>query len=551
MTTGHPPIGRRALAGAAALALGLVGFGSAAFAADPLAPGNIDPEAKGSLTIHKHIDGTQTPLGTPDGKTELTAKGIAGVEFTAFPIKNLDLSVQSNWNGLDKLEVPTNACGLDGKTPSLTLPGSLGAAQFDQGIVFDKTDDQGSAKKDGLAVKAYLVCETYAPANIVQKAAPFFVTIPFPNNTANATNGNGSWLYDVHVYPKNKPIDRPTKTVEVNNNGLSNDGQITYTVSQTVPAIGAGYSFSEFIIGDKMSAGQTTASSTVASVKLGDTDLSGKYTVTEKDGKLYVSLKKEGLAALTSAAGKQLVVTFSTKATDIGLLTNEAESYVKTIPGDTPPEEPPVTPPPGDEPQPTNKVFSSWGDAIVAKQDKDKQKKLSGATFEVYNAKAAYDGSCTKEIEGSALTVNGKTTFTTGADGTVKIDGLFVDKGTAAQKTGADGKPVFDTDGKTPVFDEPTWEHNNTHRCYVLKETAAPAGYVLPTGDAALTPLKVTPNASASSTVDVTIDNTKQNVPQLPLTGANGQLLLLIGGSALILLAFGGALVLRRHGKQG
>ncbi|MDY5601980.1 MAG: LPXTG cell wall anchor domain-containing protein, partial [Schaalia hyovaginalis] len=91
----------------------------------------------------------------------------------------------------------------------------------------------------------------------------------------------------------------------------------------------------------------------------------------------------------------------------------------------------------------------------------------------------------------------------------------------------------------------------NTHRCYVLKETAAPAGYVLPAGDAALTPLKVTPNATASSTVDVTIDNTKQNVPQLPLTGANGQLLLLIGGSALILLAFGGAFVLRRHGKQG
>lgn len=550
MTTGHPPIGRRALAGAAALALGLVGLGSAAFAADPLAPGNIDPEAKGSLTIHKHIDGTQTPLGTPDGKTEVTAKGIAGVEFTAFPIKNLDLSVQSNWNGLDKLEVPTNACGLDGKTPSLTLPGSLGAAQFDQGIVFDKTDDQGSAKKDGLAVKAYLVCETYAPANIVQKAAPFFVTIPFPNNTANATNGNGSWLYDVHVYPKNKPIDRPTKTVEVNNNGLSNDGQITYTVSQKVPAIGAGYSFLEFIIGDKMSAGQDAETSNVESVKLDDGSELAFVTMKDVSGKLYVSLKSAALETLKTKAGKTVVVTFKTKATQVGLLENSAEAYIKAVPGGTPPDTPP-TPPKGEEPQPTNKVVSSWGDAIIAKQDKDNQKKLSGAIFEVYNAKAAYDGSCTKEIEGSALTINGKTSFTTGADGTVKIDGLFVDKGTAAQKTGADGKPVFDTDGKTPVFDEPTWEHNNTHRCYVLKETAAPAGYVLPTGDAALTPLKVTPNATASSTVDVTIDNTKQNVPQLPLTGANGQLLLLIGGSALILLAFGGAFVLRRHGKQG
>lgn len=544
MTTGHPPIGRRALAGAAALALGLVGFGSAAFAADPLAPGNIDPNRTGTLNIHKLESGSMTDgPGTPNDNVDKTGTGVPGVVFTAYRVTNLDLATQADWNGLDK--VSALSCGADHKSPSMQLPNGT-AAIFDvaQGKASEPTGSDGNTSISDLKVAAYLVCETQAPAKVKKRAEPFFVTIPFPNNTANnATTADQNWLYTIDVYPKNTVVETPTKKIDVNSFGLATEGQITYTVSAKVPSIAADEQFKYFIIGDRMSAGQEADIASVKEVSLAGSKLdSSDYAVTEKDGKLYVSLKN--LAALKAKPNTQVVVTFKTKATRIGELTNEADLSLDTEKTPTPPT-PPVTPPdtppdtPPFPPTPTNKVFSSWGDAIIAKRDKENQQKLSGAKFEVYAAEAPYAASCEgAKLTGDAISVNGKTEFTVGAEGTLTIAGLFVDKGTAA--VAEDGS-----------FEAVKWENGNTHRCYVLKETAAPAGYVLPTGDAALTPLKVTPNATASSTVDVTIDNTKQNVPQLPLTGANGQLLLLIGGSALILLAFGGALVLRRHGKQG
>lgn len=556
----------RVLAVAAAAAVGLTGLSSAAFADDAagttaapaLAVGNIQPNTKGSLIIHKHEDGTQNPQGTPDGKTQVTAKGVEGVEFTAFPITNLDLTKQEDWNGLADVKVPADACGANNATP---VPFQVNGKQVTiatTGVKTTKaTDANGEAKIENLPVAAYLVCETSAPSNVVQPAAPFFVTIPFPNNEKNVGKDNSfdkNWLYDVNVYPKNKLADKPVKDLVVSNNGLVNDGQLTYTVSQTVPAIAADHSFSEFIIGDKMSAGQDAEEANVVEVKVGDALVLAKgthYKVEKRSDKLYVGLTKEGLATIKGHQGEKVVVTFKTKANQIGQLTNEAETYVKTTPGGNPPENPPTIPPvtPPTPPQPTNKVFSSWGDLVVAKQDTDNQKKLAGATFEVYNAAKAYDGTCTKEIDGAALTVNGKATFTTDATGTVKIDGLFVSQGSASQKL-VDGKPQFEADGVTPIYDEPKWPNGNTHRCYVLKETAAPAGYTRPAGDDALTPVKVTPGATAATTVDVTIDNTKQDVPTLPLTGANGELLLTIGGASLVLLALGATLVARRRNEQ-
>ena len=62
---------------------------------------------------------------------------------------------------------------------------------------------------------------------------------------------------------------------------------------------------------------------------------------------------------------------------------------------------------------------------------------------------------------------------------------------------------------------------DHTQRCYVLVETKAPAGYVLTTDNS--TPVAV--KAGLTADKDVTIDNTKQDVPQLPLTGAAGRVL--------------------------
>ena len=88
-----------------------------------------------------------------------------------------------------------------------------------------------------------------------------------------------------------------------------------------------------------------------------------------------------------------------------------------------------------------------------------------------------------------------------------------------------------------------------TERCYVLVETKAPAGYVLPAGDAAVTAVKV--KVGEETTDNVTIENTKQSVPGLPLTGANGMLILTASGASLLMIAVGSVLVARyRERKQ-
>ncbi|MFY9678335.1 LPXTG cell wall anchor domain-containing protein, partial [Glutamicibacter protophormiae] len=87
-------------------------------------------------------------------------------------------------------------------------------------------------------------------------------------------------------------------------------------------------------------------------------------------------------------------------------------------------------------------------------------------------------------------------------------------------------------------------------RCYVLKETKAPAGFVTPVGDKAFTPVAVKIGANETGIYDATIVNSQQDVPELPLTGANGQILMVIGGTAVLLVAGGMVIVSRRRAAR-
>ncbi|MDO5744235.1 MAG: SpaH/EbpB family LPXTG-anchored major pilin, partial [Micrococcaceae bacterium] len=140
----------------------------------------------------------------------------------------------------------------------------------------------------------------------------------------------------------------------------------------------------------------------------------------------------------------------------------------------------------------------------------------------IYEAAAPYGGTCEKAITGTPVSVNGEDVFTTKADGTVKIAGLFVSDSV--------------NDAKSSLT-----------RCYVLKEIEAPAGFITPQGDDALRAVKVTVGTSAVSTYEL-VENTQQGVPELPLTGANGQMLMIIGGSAVLLISAGLVMVNRRRG---
>ncbi|MBC9926594.1 MULTISPECIES: SpaH/EbpB family LPXTG-anchored major pilin [unclassified Leucobacter] len=171
---------------------------------------------------------------------------------------------------------------------------------------------------------------------------------------------------------------------------------------------------------------------------------------------------------------------------------------------------------------PSNTVATHWGDLVISKVDADSVTTgLAGAKFEVYESNDPYAADCAATTPGvGPISVDGETEFATAAGGLVTVPGLYVtDSGNMPNELAA-------------------------ARCYFIKETAAPTGFVLPSGGAEFTAVEVVTGASA--TADVVIENTKQSVPSLPLTGGAGQAALVIGGLALIGGGIGVASIRRR-----
>ncbi|MCI1798279.1 MAG: SpaH/EbpB family LPXTG-anchored major pilin, partial [Bifidobacterium tibiigranuli] len=129
----------------------------------------------------------------------------------------------------------------------------------------------------------------------------------------------------------------------------------------------------------------------------------------------------------------------------------------------------------------------------------DPAKTLAGAEFTVYSDEAA-----------------------------TKIVGTFV--------TGADGK------GSIALF---VGNNDDVSQDYWIKETKAPAGYVL---DA--TVRKVTVKAGATATQPYGVENVQQGHPNLPLTGASGTVAMTLGGLTLVLVGAGAYVLARKRSAR-
>lgn len=524
----------------AALALAAAG---PAFALPPMAdPGNINQDQTGTIKIHKYESGSLAPeTASPTGTPEAKGTPVPGVVFTAYRITNVDPKKQADWEMMSKIKVPADACGANWTTPKLTLTDDKNtSAVFAEGKASEQTNAQGETSISQLPVGLYLLCETQAPASVQKRAMPFLVSMPTPNPTADAADG---WLYEVNVYPKNVVIEAPKKGIAVKTNGLKTNDQIEYPVTVKVPSIAKTDQFTYFMVNDVMQTGN--AQSSMPSVEIKEADAPSFTTV---DVNLYkvdtttgttISFTRAGLDYLQTKPNAQVRVTYKAMANTItanGEIPNTANFYVNTekkpdVPPQTPPE-PPTTPPndPQVPPFPTNTVKSSWGDLVITKTDKGNSKALSGATFQIYNAADPFAADCsTQKATGDAIAVDGKTEFTTGAEGTVTIEGLFVDSKEFSAGT-AEGAMTLD----------------HAKRCYVLKETAAPAGYVLPAD-----PFKAVAIQAGTTTEDnVTINNTRVPIVDMPMTGANGRLLMILGGSTLALTALGAAFILAKKRRS-
>lgn len=470
----HTNLGRRIAAALGAAALGLVGLAGVATAADDTTPvtgaGNINPNTSTSLTIHKY-DGNPGGAGNGSEITDTDALGnaLAGVTFDITPVTSksgelIDLTTEAGWKLIDGIKV-TDVTEANGY--------AFGSA------VEAETDTSGKVT-EALPKGLYLVTETgYGDNTIKTPVEPFLVTLPLPQ-------GNGGWLYDVHVYPKNAvDTNVPTKTVFDPTDGVAIGSIVPWTITAPVQPDKPG-AITSFKIEDKLDSRLSYDSLTIANFVAG-TD----YTVSNASNVVTIEFTAAGLAQL--AAGDVVTVVLNTKVVDLGdgVIPNEATVFTNDNDGHTTskPDEPGTNP------------TTNWGPLEVLKYaEGDEGKVLAGAEFTVYTD------------EGATTSVG---TFTTGSDG----------KGSIVLWVGND-------DDKTET--------------YYLKETKAPAGYILSND---IHEVEVKAGTMESVTLQK-ISNKQQDHPNLPLTGANGQMLALIGGGALVLLAGGTALVARKRSHQ-
>lgn len=443
--------------------------------------GNINPDASGSIIVHKHEEVGNTVESPADGSAPPTSSTLAGVTFRAYQILGLDLTTNDGWSEIQNI----SPIGCDLPEPYVKGPEIASTPVV--------TGQDGIATFGGLSVAGYLICETEAPNDVIEKAAPFIVSVPHPFQ--------GGWIYDVNAYPKNS-LSAVVKQV-LSPAGLGLGADVQFPVSVAVPHVQAGNSLTSFVVSDTLDMRLTPKRN--VKVKIGNEDVPEQYYEVGGTGQtVEVVFNSEGLTWLSGHGGGEVISTFvgTVNAVGDGKIENAAVAFLND-----PLRENGIA---------SNAVQTLWGDLLVLKTDQNTGSALHGAQFEVYEGSPA-TGDCSASLpSGEAISINEKSVFETGADGRLTIDGLFV------------------SDSNSPGVIE---------RCYVLKEIKAPVGYVTPNGSSALFPVQVAVGESAA--IDITVKNSQQTVPQLPLTGGAGTVWLTIAG--LGLAGFGVALVMARR----
>ena len=393
------------------------------------------------------------------------------------PLTPIDLTTTAGWD-LAK----TASDGFNSATGA--LPAGFGVVPA---TVPEVTTAGGGQANATLPYGLYRVTEL-PNAAVETIAQPFLVTLPYPSD--------GTWLYDVHVYPKNLLKDVPTKTVanpvDVSGNPAVIEGSlVTWTITAPVPRVD-GNIVESYSIRDALDPRLKYESVVVKvdGVSLGaagaDTysaNLVGADAGTGQGGTLTVTLLGDALAELQT--GQVVTIELKTSVHGLGEIENEAIRNVN------------------DDEVTFGTDRTNWGTIKILKTNSGSLK-LQGAKFEVYQS-----------------------------DKTTKVY--------SEQSTDLNGEILFDG----------LWVGNNldTTETYCVKETQAPPGYITPLGDAAWT--CVTVSSADTAIKEVSLKNTQQTGPNLPLTGSTGTAIFMAAGVALILVAGGAGLMVARRRRGG
>lgn len=180
---------RKMLAGVLSAAMVLSTMTVTAFAAETKMP-IIDTTKEGSITINKY-EGNDT------------TKPLAGVEFTIYKIADLEQGsdpVELKYKSLIGNDVTITSdtkyddikLVVDEKVKSGKLKGISKTTEIES--------DKATAKFTNLGLGVYLVEETKAPSQVVNKTANFLVSVPMTNEAGD------DWVYDITANPKNVTV---------------------------------------------------------------------------------------------------------------------------------------------------------------------------------------------------------------------------------------------------------------------------------------------------------------------------------------------------------
>lgn len=382
-----------ALAAAGMVLLG--GVTAAPAAAAPIGP-NLDPNATGSIIVHKLVQ-PAAATGLPNDGSALTPEQLAGliplagVGFSTQRVSSIDLTTNAGWDATNGL---TAAAVLnDPATYPLTASGS------------GTTNASGDATFGGLPVGLYLVTETDPGANpIAQMSPPFLVTIPLSTE-------NDTWLYDVNVYPKNA-VTEVTKTVD-DSDAFGLGDTVDWAVNGTVPYLAADGTIDRFTLLDPLDTRLTYASpaarvsaktATGVALALTADDYVISAPAAGATGTVRVDFTAAGRAKLQDNPGAVVTMNLTTTVTAIGdgsientatLLTNDARN--------------------------SSDAVTSWGALRIFKYGTaGAQEGLQGAQFQIF--RTANDAAA----HTNPVSVNDRETFISGTDGNIDVDGLHV-----------------------------------------------------------------------------------------------------------------------------
>ena len=190
-------------------------------------------ETVGSITIHKYEwNGTNGDPATGreedklpsegEGENKKTPNPLAGAEFTIYKVKDADWLSKYYSGAATEAEENKYKNAFDAaqyyttdKNGTYTVNDSYtayatkktdanGKVQFGKATV--KGENGNDTTEAGIPLGLYLVIETKTPDQVTTPCQPFLVSVPMTvkENGEASSYVPTEWLYDVHVYPKNK-----------------------------------------------------------------------------------------------------------------------------------------------------------------------------------------------------------------------------------------------------------------------------------------------------------------------------------------------------------